>query len=89
MDKDAFFDQLHTSLASKYNLQSFDVQTIRTYISSKLKMTRKDIALWCMTKLKRPLGPERKSRNERIMAFVTKCTDEQWADITQKTEYDK
>ncbi len=89
MDRKEFFIQLHKTLAEKYGLEPLDVNVIRGHYVWWRKMDRPHIAQWCLTKLKRPLGPKRKGRNERIVAFVAKCTDEQWADVIQKTEYDK
>ncbi len=93
MDRKEFFIKLHQDLGIKYGLEPSDVNAIRGHYVWWRKMDRKHIAQWCITKLKRktfpPMGPKRKERNQRIVAFVAKCTDEQWADITQKTEYDK
>jgi hypothetical protein len=87
MERKEFFINLHKQLAKKYHLLPFDIEVIRSRYSR--FPNRKSVAYWITTKLTRPLGEERKSRNLRILAFVAKCTDEQWNDINQKTEFDE
>ena len=89
MDKKEFYDNLHTKLASTYNLTSYVVLSIRAFYLGE-KKSRKDIALWASEKLHiKNLGERRKTHYQTLLNFVAFCSDDTWKDINQITEYDK
>lgn len=104
MDKQQFFDLLHKNLGIKYSLTPRNIETIRSF-SIGYNKSRKEIAEWVVKKLNNPRRhvvfltgkklPHSQSRTnskeyyQTLLNFVASCSQESWADITQKTPFDK
>lgn len=91
MDKKTFFDQLDKDFAVKYEkyyLQPRDISVIRHYFIGR-KLSFQQVTDLIKEKLPRMTAGKRLDRNQRILAFLSKCTNEEITEITKLTEFDR
>jgi hypothetical protein len=90
MDKQTFFNNLHTELAEKYNTTSEVIGWCRI-LQLTDGFTPKQAALHVLdrAKLSRKNRHFNIKKHQEVAAFISKLTQIQWNDITQKTQYDK
>ena len=90
MDKTEFFKTFHKSLTEKYALPSGYIETIRSYALGN-NMDRLEIMDTLDNKLriykKNKQTPRQKWKD--LFNFLENFSDEAFADITQKTKWDK
>ena len=104
MDKQTFFHEFHTKLAGKHGVGYEVIRHIRSSAIGDNK-SRKEVAEWIAVKISLPKRhkvfltgkklPHSQSRThnkeyyQTLLNFVASCSSEAWADITQKTSFDK
>lgn len=92
MDKDTFYNQLHQNLADKYGLTPNHVRAIRGRFSQGI--SREELGRFYVDKMNSKIPNKNRCKDPqshfpKIVAFILKATDEQWADLIQKTAFDK
>jgi 23S rRNA C2498 (ribose-2'-O)-methylase RlmM len=90
MDKQEFFNKLHKDLENKYHLTIQQIEIIRRYHFQR-KFNKEQMCKQLLENLKLPRKKRHLSTKKRLQLINSLKTmdDKQFADITQKTEFDK
>ena len=91
MEKRQFFDNLASELSIKYSISPNIIHSIRSFALGN-KFIKEEIMDWADLKIQR--GKKSKSHDVgkkyiETFNFLENLSDEDFADITQKTEFDK